>query len=258
MRVILLFIFLCFVNPLLATKKVQVGLYHFPPFIEAQGNEVTGLAVELLKLMNKQQSKYYFEGIRTLPNTRIETFDKGRYDLAMFEDIKWGWQGRNIDISDVFLTGGEVYLSKKVAGRDQSFFADFSDKKMVAIKGYHYAFADYNDDVQYLSDTFNILLTSSNLRSIMALDSGGDIAVVSKAFLLKYLHENPSKQDQYLISEKYDQLYQHRIVVRKGIRPTVNEVNQILTALKESGEFAKLLIRLDPEQAYFKVNMIAK
>lgn len=251
--------FFCILSlPVFGAKTVLIGLYHFPPFIEAKGSEVKGLAVELIKIMNKQQTEYYFKGIRTLPNTRIDTFDKGRYDLSMFENIKWGWKGHGVDLSDVFLTGGEVYLSLKKQGRDQSFFNDFTNKKMVGIKGYHYAFANYNADVDYLSTTFNMSLTSSNLRSIMALDGAGDIAVVSKAFLLKYLHDNPEKSNKYLISDHYDQAYQHRIVVRQGIRPSVEEINLILKALIENGEFEKLLKTLDPTRSYFKADMIPR
>jgi len=30
----------------------------------------------------------------------------------MFDNLAWGWSGYNVDSSEVFLRGGEVYIAK--------------------------------------------------------------------------------------------------------------------------------------------------
>jgi len=238
--------------PAYTKETIIVGLAHFPPFIEARSDKVSGLAAKMLDLMNHHQNKYQFQAIPTLPATRHETFRLGRYDMSMFDNIAWGWQDFNVDASDVYLQGGEVYITQAISGRDEAYFTDFKGKTIIGIQGYHYKFAEYNADEEYLKQTFNMQLTKSNLGSIKMLLSGerGDIAVVSMSFLAKYLKDNPSDRNRLLVSRKLDQTYQHSIILRKGIKPTIEEINTILTELTQNGALQKLWKSIDPNSIY--------
>jgi len=235
-----------------AQQVVLVGLAHFPPFVEARENKIGGLAADMLKLMNQHQDKYVFQGIPTLANTRHKIFGLRRYDMSMFDNLAWGWSGYQVDSSDVFLRGGEVYIARVKPGRDESYFMSFDNKTMIGIKGYHYKFADYNADETFLTSNFNMQLTKSNIGSINMLLSGtrGDIAVVSKSFLAQYFNKYPKARQQILVSKKIDQEYNHSIIIRKGIKPSINEINQILKELDLNGKLPNLWRQISPDSIY--------
>ena len=116
-----------------AQKVILVGLAHFPPFVEAREQKIGGLAADMLQLMNQHQDKYDFQGIPTLANTRHKIFGLGRYDMSMFDNLAWGWSDYDVDASEVFLRGGEVYIARAESGRDESYFKDFNDKTMILL-----------------------------------------------------------------------------------------------------------------------------
>ena len=225
-----------------AKETVVVGLYHFPPFIVNDGEQVGGLAPEMLEIMNAEQNEFEFVAIAISPVTRHQILELGRVDMSMFEQPEWGWQGSDIDMSEVFLDGAEVYIALAEQGRDQNYFRDFSDKRMIGVRGYHYGFAGFNSDPEFLEEKFKMQLTPSNLGSIkMVLDGNrGDVAVVTRSFLAQYLRQYPEHRERLLISNKLDQRYQLRIALRKGIGLTVEKLNALLKSLEEQGKFEKL------------------
>ena len=227
-------------------EKILVGVAHFPPFIVNDGNSVGGLALDMLDLMNAQQSKYEFVAFPTLPTTRHQIFDLGRYDMSIFDHLEWGWEARNVDASDIYLLGGEIYITQMEPGKTQAYFDDFTNKKMVGIEGYHYGFAGYNSDPNYLNKHFNMELTRNNAGSIQMILAGrGDIAVVTKSFLAMYLNDNPSAREKLLTSTKLDQIYQHRIILRRNIGLTISEINDLLATLKNKGKLDALWAKIN-------------
>lgn len=242
LSITLILIMLFLVNSTHAREKVIVGVAHFPPFIINENGHVGGLVKDMLALMNTEQSDYEFVALPTLANTRHQIFDLGRYDMSMFDNLAWGWDGRAVDASEIYLRGGEIYITQALPGRGQEYFDDFKDKTMIGIEGYHYAFAGFNADPEYLKKHFNMELTRSNLGSIQMILSGsrGDIAVVTRSFLAQYLNDHPEDREKLLLSRKYDQKYEHRIILRKNIKPDIEEINALLANLKSSGKLDNL------------------
>jgi len=171
-------------------------------------------------------------------------FSAGRYDIIMFENIEWGWEGQPVEQSNVFMTGGEVYIAYNRQERDQHFFDDMASKRMVGILGYHYGFANFNADESYLSEHFNVLLSTDHLRNIRLILANrpelAEIAVVTRSFLGQYLSDNPKHREKLLISDKLDQEYQHRILVRENAEISVNQVNELIIKLEDDGVMDKL------------------
>jgi len=223
-------------------EVVKVGLAHFPPYIEAREAEVTGLAIDMLNLMNQYQNTYEFVPIRTTASTRHREFAAGRHDMSLFDNLSWGWNNLDVEASNEYLSGGEIYIAQAKPGRDETYFSDFKNKKMIGMLGYHYAFANFNADPEYLRKTFNMELTQSNNGSIKMVIAGnrGDIAVVTKAFLSKYLNEHPEDRNKLLVSQKLDQEYHFVSVIRKGIKPTARELNDLLQQLENNGSLPLL------------------
>jgi len=225
-------------TPSFAVETVRVGLAHFPPFVIYEMKKgISGIAVEMIDVMNKFQSKYRFEKIATSPMRKIRDFENGRYDISMFDNIDWGWRGLPVDVSEVFLKGGEIYIALKEPKRGQEFFSDFENKRMIGVLGYHYGFAGFNSNTAYLRKTFNMTLTTSNLGSINMILAGnrGDIAVVTSSFINKYLLKHPKAKKRLLLSKKVDQEYDHTFILRKGIGLNIEELNRLLGDMKNAG-----------------------
>lgn len=221
---------------------VKVGVVHFPPYIEVEANGKTGgMIMELLDYMNTVQSTYKFEPIQTSAMRKIRDFKNSSYDLSFFDNVKWGWDKADVDASQVFMRGKEIYIAKKKPGRGQNYFTDFTEKSMVGMLGYHYGFANFNADASYLRKKYNMQASTSNEGSVkMILHDRGDIAIVSDAFLHWYFIIHPEARAKILISNKVDQHYLLTVIVRKNIRPSVQEINTLLKKFRQSKQFKSM------------------
>jgi len=236
-----IFLIICFCFNNLNAEVIYIGGYHFPPFIEVNKNNVTGITKQLIHEMNKFQDKYTFEFFMTSPSRRYYDFDQGKFDLIMFEDIKWGWKNKDIVASKVYLKGGEVYITKAEPTKDQSYFDNLKDKHIAIIKGYHYGFANFVSDEKYLRDHFKVQFSSHHEGNILKIIAGrADVSVVTLCFLKQFISKNPDKKKQILISEKYDQRYNHTILARKNSSITLTEINTLLTKMKNAGILSRL------------------
>jgi len=224
---------------------IKVGGYEFPPFVNTKNKEgFNGATLDLIKALNKTQSEYVFEFFPTSSKRRYLDFSEGRYDLIMFENIAWGWESQSVEASNTFMEGGEIYIAYKREGRDQSFFEGMEDKRMVGILGYHYGFANFNADESFLSDNFDVLLSTDHLKNIRLILTNqpelAEIAVVTRSFLGEYLSEHPEHRKELLISEKFDQEYHHSILVRKQGVISVEQVNVLLNQLESDSVIQRL------------------
>lgn len=223
---------------------VKVGMYPFAPFVMVENESISGMSMDLIDAMNRVQSTYTFEPILIPPKRRYQSYKDGHYDIIFYESKAWGWEDIYIDESNVYQTGGEVYVALNAPARDQSYFDDLKEKKIIGIVGFHYGFAGFNANESYLVKTLNMILTPNNTRNFNLLLKGrGDVAIVTKAYLQRYLLDFPELKSKLLISEKLDQEYQHTILVRPKSQPNVNEINSYLDDLKSKGEMTKLLTK---------------
>jgi ABC-type amino acid transport substrate-binding protein len=230
--VCLTIIFYC--NNLFA-EIINVGGYHFPPFVEVKKDSVGGLTKLFIKEMNLFQKKYQFKFVLTSPTRRYYDFDHKEFDLIMFEDINWGWKHKDIIASDVYMEGGEVYITKADPKKDQHYFDSFKDKNIAIIKGFHYGFANFNANESYLRENFKVQFSSYHKGNILKVLFGrADISVVNLCYLKHFFLDNPDKKDQILVSDKLDQQYNHTILVRKKSSISIKEVNTLLTKMKNA------------------------
>lgn len=227
-----------------AAEVVRVGGYDFPPFVEVDaGGQPKGLTLDLIDALNKAQSHYEFRFVSTSARRRYSDAAAGHFDLIFFESPEWEWaaKGLPVDFSNVFLQGGEVYIAPAKAGRGQDFFADLKGKRIVGILGYHYGFANFVAEPEVLTRDWGMKLVNNHRSSIeMVLADRMDVAVVTDAYLWAYLSRNPSAQDRLLISDRYDQRYNHRVLVRRGGAIDVDSVNKLLTGMEKDGTLARL------------------
>jgi hypothetical protein len=109
-------------------------------------------------------------------------------------------RGLPIEATHTFLEGGEVYITLKKSGRNQDFFTSFKNKN--------------------IAGSIKLILRDRI-----------DLAVVTKMFLNRYLKDHPGAQGQLLVSKRFDQIYAHRILVRRSFTPGAKYMEQLLIKL---------------------------
>jgi len=226
-------------------STVYVGGYLFPPFVQIDDNNaISGLTLDLIDLFNRSQSDFEFHFILTSPNRRYRDFERGIFDALFFENKQWSWQGHDIVESQTFLSGGEVFITQAKKNRKQSYFEDLSQKEIVAILGYHYNFANSITNPTELRKRFNIRLVNSARTIINQIKTGkSDIGITTYSYLQTQFKHNPDLHSKILVSEKFDQVYKHKILLRKQHSLTIKAVNEILDKVSKDGSLNELLGR---------------
>jgi len=223
-----------------AADIVKVGIYDFPPY-SFIANKTTGIAIQMIAAMNNAQDKYEFVPVPTTPRRRYHDFENNKFDMMIFESIKWGWQDYPIVASQAFVTGAEVYVTQANQGRGQDFFSDFKNKAMIGVMGYHYQFANFSSDQEYLKKNFNLVQTNSQKQSLeLILKNRGEIAVLSKEYLHYHFSHSPEDKTKLLISNKPDQIYRHTILIRENHKLSIKYINKLLTQMTKAGTLEPL------------------
>lgn len=230
--------------PASARQIIKVGGYEFAPYVEmGAAGKPDGLALRLIEAMNAHQDRFTFQFVPTSPSRRYRDFQDGKFDAILFESPEWGWAERQLPVeaSRVFLDGGEVYVAQAQAGRGQDFFADLAGKRMVGLLGYHYGFAGFEADPAILAARYHMALVNDNGACIeMILKGRGDVAVVTDAYLKRWLRGHPEAAGKLLISERFDQRYAHRALVRKEGPVGAADMDHIFDAMEKDGSLGRL------------------
>ncbi|MDD0842661.1 amino acid ABC transporter substrate-binding protein [Pseudomonas sp. Gutcm_11s] len=228
-----------------AAQLVRVGAYHFPPYVmKPESAAPEGLLPDLLAAFNAAQGDYHFELVPTSVTRRYRDFNQARYDLILFESPDWGWQDIPLDKLDLGIADAEVYVARQQSGRDQRFFDRLGNKRMALYSGYHYGFAGFNADQDYLTRNFNAVLTySHDSNLLMLLHDRVDISVVTRSYLRIYQRDNPQEGLQLLISERTDQVYHHHALLRPRGPLDARQLAGLLQGLQRSGRLAELVQR---------------
>lgn len=241
MRSALFFLCLLLSAPAWAAQAVKVGGYPFPPFVDGKA----GLSLDLIEAMNQAQSDYVFEFVDTSANRRYQHMAEDRFSLILFESMAWGWDASTVEASKVFLSGdGEVFVARAAPGRSQKYFDNLQPLRLVGTLGFHYAFADYVADPEWLKTKFRMTLVTDGKQALpLVLQDLADVAIVTKSWLQGYLLAHPEDAPKLLVSERMDQVYRHTVLVKKGSKPSAEEINQILRKLEASGALRNLWLK---------------
>jgi ABC-type amino acid transport substrate-binding protein len=236
---------------LLAAQLIKVGAYHFPPYVsKPEAEQAQGLLPDLLATLNAQQSDYQFVLVPTSVTRRFRDFQSARYDLIMFESPTWGWQNTPHETFDLQVQDAEVYVAKAAAGRGQEYFSQFSGKRLALYNGYHYGFAQFNADPEYLAKQFNAVLTySHDSNLLMVLRERADLTVVTRSYLHRYLLRYPEQRTQMLVSDRVDQVYRHQALLRPNAPISVEGLRGLLRQLRDGGQLSALYRQYDLTQS---------
>ncbi|MBS7661170.1 transporter substrate-binding domain-containing protein [Pseudomonas lalucatii] len=229
-------------GPLAAAQEVNVAGVHFPPYvIKPEQPSASGLLLELLAALNAAQDDYRFVMVPSSLPRRFRDFQQGRIDLAIFENPAWGWQRIPHEAVDMGLEDAEVFVARLEAGRDQSYFDALEGKRLALYNGYHYAFADFNSDPEFLQTRFNATLTySHDSNLLMVLRRRADIALVTRSYIGDFLERNRGYAGRLLVSDRIDQRYKHYVLVRPQAPISAERFAGLLEQLRHVGQLAEI------------------
>jgi ABC-type amino acid transport substrate-binding protein len=228
-------------------QTVRIGAYHFPPYAVDTAEGMGGMVGELVAALNAMQGDYRFEVVPTSALARRDDFAAGAFDLVAFDNPAWGWQDLEVDASEPFLEDEAVYVARREDGRDQGFFDDIASREIAAVWGHHYGFAGFDADPATLERRFDIWLPlTTSTALVYVLEGRAELAVVPRLYLDIFLARHPQFQGRLLVSDRPDQIQRHAILVRRGIRPTVAEIDALLARLAETGEIERIVAAVRP------------
>lgn len=233
-------------TPLAAEQVVHVAGVYFPPYVFKSDEQLrkTGLLAGLLDALNQQQAAFRFVMVPTSIKRRFGDFQQGRVDLAIFENPEWGWQDIAHSAVDMGLEDSEVFVSRAEPGRDQHYFERLEGKRLALYHGYHYAFADFNSEPEYLITRFKAILTHSHDSNLlMVLRGRADIALVTRSYIGDFLDRYREYAGQLLISERIDQHYRHHVLLRPGAPISADQISEMLETLRRNGRLAEIFGR---------------
>lgn len=225
-----------------AAQVVRIGAAHFPPYvIRPERGGDTGLLPQMISALNAMQSDYRFEMVPTSIPRRFRDFQQERFDMAIFENPAWGWKDIPHEDVDLGLEDAEVFVTHRIQGRTQNYFDDLKGKRLALFSGYHYAFARFNADPKFLAEHYNATLTySHDSNLLMVLRDRADIALVTRSYLSTFMASNPRDADQFLISDRVDQVYRHYALLRLDAPISGEKFGELLKQLRENGEMFRI------------------
>ncbi|EGH22550.1 periplasmic binding protein [Pseudomonas amygdali pv. mori str. 301020] len=239
---LLLFVPFMATSQVYAAQVVRVAAVHFPPYmVRPEKGEDAGLLPKLIDALNAEQDDYEFVMIPTSVPRRFRDFAEGRFDVAIFENPDWGWKDIAHETVDLGLEDAEVYVARRVEGRDQNYFDDLSDKRLALFSGYHYGFANFNTDQKYLSEHFNVTSTySHDSNLLMVVRNRADIAPVTRSYLIDFMAHNKDEAAQLMVSERVDQIYRQYALLRPNGNIDVPHFKALLEKLRADGELGTI------------------
>ena len=232
----------CAAQSLWAAQVVKVGAYNYPPYVlKAESEQPQGLLPDLLAVLNQQQNDYHFELVPTSVTRRYRDFQHARFDIIMFESAAWGWQDIALTNLDLQVEDADIYVAKAEPGRTQAYFEQLKGKRLALYTGYHYGFANYNADPEYLTREFNAMLNYSHESNLLMVQRGrADITVVTRSYLHSFERMFPEQRAQLLTSSKADQIYHHEALLRPQAPINSATLGALLQQVGSEGLLRKL------------------
>lgn len=218
--------------------EVQVAAYPFQPYFSDKGGRQTGILPDLLDLMNRSQDRWHFR-IRSIPaNRRYLELEDGSSHLIFFEDKRWSWENRKVEFSSVILQDSERFLTLRRSGKDEKFFQQAESRPLIAVRGYHYQFADHITDETVLRKRYQIALVQNQDMILEALDLGhGESALITESFFVMEARRNPRLLSDFLLSLRKDQEYELRVIFSRASPFTPADWSTLLNSLRARSQW---------------------
>ena len=223
--------------PLLSQAEtlVRVGGYEFQPFVVTGSQE--GMTHALIEFLNREQGDYRFEFVPTTPNGRYADLRQKKFDVMFFEMSVWGWERQDIAVETTqpLITDYEVFFALNTA-EGKRMTANAVNHNLAALAGYHYKFAGFNSDPDYLHSNFQIQLLDTAAEVLDRVRKGeAEVGTLTISYLRKALKLGAPETQEIYISNFGDQIYRLPILLPKGGVMSLADMEKILSEIHESG-----------------------
>lgn len=223
----------------------MIGTYGFAPYYDQETNR--GISNEVAEILNDLQKDYQFSVVEIASRRRYQSFEEKKVDMILFEDPRWGWDKFPHWTYESMAEDGTVYIALNEIAKNQSYFDSFKNKSLAGILGYHYGFANKNADETYLKSHFNISLVSHNSASVrLVLNKRVNIAAVTHSYIRLYLRENPETAKVLMVSDKWDQKYDLKMIVNPKIAIPKERMDGLMKNLLNDSRYKKLISTVSP------------
>lgn len=244
---------LCTVTSGFAQEIIRVAAVHFPPYmVHPESGVNNGLLPGLLGALNQVQDRYAFIMVPTSLPRRFQDLRQGRVDMAIFENPNWGWQEVPHTAVALGIEDAEVFVGRRAEGQDKHYFDTLAGKRLALYSGYHYAFAGFRAEPDYLTSHYRATLTySHDSNLLMVARHRADVALVTRSYLRGFYERYPELRDALVVSQRADQQYQHYALLRPQAPISAAQLASYLARLHADGTLARLFgpyhIKLTPQ-----------
>lgn len=220
--------------------NVRVGSYEYGVVYFYEDNKPAGLSPQLIVALNAIQSKYFFELVETSSRRRYGDLAEGMFDMVLLESPDWEWDRQNVVFSDTIVTEYDLYIARRNDIPGPSWFENLNSRHILCVLGFHYGFAGFNANPDYLHDEFNVSLLYNEQQVLEKLLSGeGDIGVLSAGFLSRAFQRQPELPTQVFIGPKPDASHDLVAVMSENSVIPVAEFNDLIRILHITGNIAE-------------------
>ena len=212
-----------------------------PPMVVS---ERAGLAADLVAALNISQQRYQFR-YQLMPTLRArKLIAAGQLHISLYNNIAWGFEPGSVAASTEVLADADHFIALNLPGRDQTFFDGVGVVPMVAVRGFHYHYAGYEQSEAVLNVRFNTRMVSSEPAVVAAVLRGqAEIGVVSAALLNYLAGQQPEQFARLLLSQRVDSRFSRHLGVSNRSPIDVQTLNALLGCLAANGSLQAIYSR---------------
>ena len=220
---------------------VKVGAYEYGVVYYFENGKPNGMVPLLIGLLNGLQDDYEFQLVETSSRRRYKALVDGDVDLLLLESAQWDWQDYAVQFSEKIVTEKDVYVTQSSTAKTDDPFADVTNQSILCVLGFHYGFAKFNSDPEFLKRSYDVLLRYNEkevLNGVLAREA--PIGIVSAGFLARELAATPGLGDLITVGVQPDAMYDLVSVIANQSVISVADFNQMIEKLQATGEVQRL------------------
>ncbi|HAI33109.1 MAG: hypothetical protein CMO07_13715 [Thalassospira sp.] len=220
---------------------VKVGAYEYGVVYFYDDGKPQGMVLHLIRLLNDLQDEYVFELAETSSRRRYQAVTSGEVDLVLLESAQWEWRNLDVQFSKSIVQEKDLYLTLAGPDNTDALLSDVTNYPILCVLGFHYGFADFNADPEYLRQNFDVLLRYNEQEVLDGLLAGeAPIGIVSAGFLAARFVDYPSLRESLVISDQPDAVHDLVAVLSAGSSIPLERFNQLIAKLQSTGEVERL------------------
>ncbi|MBH47518.1 MAG: hypothetical protein CME71_05060 [Halobacteriovorax sp.] len=238
------FVFYIFLSTLLVPlhsaekTQVNVGISDSGIFWYNKNEPSASVLGYLVDKLNSAQSKYIFNP-KLLPRARLgPEVENQSISMVLLMHKEWGFEHLDLVSTIPICRGRSVFIALKSVAKDQSFFSNLQNKRILGVKGF-----DYNLDKRGKEkDLYKIArIPKEDLIPKMLKLERGDVGIINLHILKAYFDSYPEDKELFLISDKSEEEFNIGILLSKESPIPLSELNKIIKDLKQSSKLKYLI-----------------